>query len=54
MATHFGIFAWKTQRTEEPGRLQFLGLQKCWSRLSETVAVTKGQPDRKALWGIGD
>ena len=54
MATHFGVFAWETQRTEEPGRLQLLGLQKCWSRLSETTAVTKGQPDRKASWGIGD
>ena len=54
MATHFGIFAWEIQRTENPGRLQLLGLQKCWSWLNETVAMIKGQPNRKASWGIGD
>ena len=28
MATHCSIFAWEIPRTEEPGRLQSLGLQK--------------------------
>ena len=28
MATHPSILAWKTPGTEEPGRLQSLGLQK--------------------------
>ena len=28
MATHSGILAWKIQWTEEPGRLQSMGLQK--------------------------
>ena len=28
MATHSSIFAWKIPRTEEPGRLQFMGSQK--------------------------
>ena len=28
------ILAWKTPRTEEPGRLQSTGLQKSWTRLS--------------------
>ena len=27
MATHFGVFAWKTPWTEEPGGLQFMKLQ---------------------------
>ena len=29
MATHSSIIAWETPWTEEPGRLQSLGLQKC-------------------------
>ena len=28
MATHFGILAWETPRTEEPGGLQSMGSQK--------------------------
>ena len=28
MATHSNIFAWKTPWTEEPGRLQSMGLQR--------------------------
>ena len=28
MATHSNILAWEIPRTEEPGRLQFMGLQK--------------------------
>ena len=28
MATHFSILAWKIPWTEEPGRLQSMGLQK--------------------------
>ena len=28
MATHSSILAWKTPRTEKPGRLQFMGLQR--------------------------
>ena len=28
MATHSNILAWKIPWTEEPGRLQFMGLQK--------------------------
>ena len=27
MATHFSILAWRTPRTEEPGRLQFMDAQ---------------------------
>ena len=28
MATHSSILAWRISRTEEPGRLQFIGLQR--------------------------
>ena len=28
MATHSGILAWEIPWTEEPGRLQFMGLQE--------------------------
>ena len=28
MATHSNILAWKIPRTEEPGRIQSMGLQK--------------------------
>ena len=28
MATHFSILAWRIPRTEEPGGLQFIGLQR--------------------------
>ena len=28
MATHSSIHAWRTPWTEEPGRLQFMGLQR--------------------------
>ena len=28
MTTHFGIPAWRIPRTEEPGRLQSMGLQR--------------------------
>ena len=30
MATHSGILAWRIPWTEEPGRLQSMGLQKSW------------------------
>ena len=28
MATHFSVLAWKMSWTEEPGRLQSIGLQR--------------------------
>ena len=35
MATYSSIPAWKIPWTEEPGRLQFMGLQKSWTQLSD-------------------
>ena len=31
MATHSSILAWEIPWTEEPGRIQSMGLQKSWS-----------------------
>ena len=31
MATHSGMLAWEITWTEEPGRLQSMGLQKIWT-----------------------
>ena len=33
MATHSSILAWELPSTEEPGRLQSMGLQKSWTQL---------------------
>jgi len=35
MATHFSILAWEIPWTEEPHRLQPMGSQKNWTRLSD-------------------
>ena len=35
MATHSSILAWEIPWTGEPGRLQSMELQKCWTRLSD-------------------
>ena len=34
MGAHSSILAWRIPQTEEPGRLQSMGLQKSWTRLS--------------------
>ena len=34
MATHSSILAWRIPWTEEPGMLQFMGLQKSQTQLS--------------------
>ena len=35
MATHSSILAWKIPWTEEPGRLQSMGLQESQTQLSD-------------------
>ena len=35
MATHSSILAWEISQTEEPGGLQFMGLQKSQTGLSD-------------------
>ena len=39
MATHSSILAWEIPRTEEPGGLQSMGLQKGRIRLSEQTTT---------------
>ena len=42
MATHSGIVAWKSLWTEEPGRLQSMGLQRVAT--TEQLSTNKGPP----------
>ena len=37
MATHSSTLAWRIPWTEEPGRLQFTGLQRVGTRLSDFI-----------------
>ena len=39
MAMNFSILAWEIPGTEEPGRLQSMGLQKLWTRLSHSITT---------------
>ena len=39
MATHSSILAWEIPWTEEPGRLQSMGSQKRWRRLSDVKNI---------------
>ena len=41
MATHCSILAWEIPRTEEPGRLQFMGSQKSQTQLSDQTIYMK-------------
>ena len=40
MATHCRILAWEIPWTEEPGRLQFVGLQKRRTRFGNETTLT--------------
>ena len=39
-ATRSSAFAWEVPRTEEPGGLQSMGLQKSWKGLSDKTTAT--------------
>ena len=39
-ATHTSLLAWEIPRTEEPGGLQSMGLQKSWTRLRDYATTT--------------
>ena len=41
IATHSSILAWKIPRTEEPGKLQFMGLQRVRSEISTKHGCTQ-------------
>ena len=34
---HSNILAWKIPWIEDPGRIQFIGLQKSWTRLKQLI-----------------
>ena len=39
MTIHSNILAWAIPQTEESGRLQFMGSQKSWTRLSNSTTL---------------
>ena len=39
MATHSSVLAWEIPRTEEPGRLQFIGLRRVGRDCSNLACV---------------
>ena len=41
MATTSSIIAWRIPWTEKPGRLQSMGSQKSWTRLSNLTLTLK-------------
>ena len=41
MATHSGILAWEIPWTEDPGEVQYIGLQKSQTQLSDQTTTTK-------------
>ena len=49
MATHASILAWRSPWTEEPGGLQYLGLQRCGNQLLKLVFPTSPIPLVKIL-----
>ena len=49
MATHTRILAWEIPRTEEPGGLQSMGLQKSQKQLSNLTITWEKKPlDKEA------
>ena len=51
MATHSSILAWRNSWTEEPGGLQFMGLQsRTWLKGLSTVQVWISDINSLAVW----
>ena len=50
MATHFSILAWEIPRTEEPGRLQSMGLQE--SDPAEQLTRSLSFVHSQLSWGL--
>ena len=51
METHSGILAWRIPWTEEPGRLQFMGLQKK-SDMTEQLTLSHFSPHNMILMSL--
>ena len=60
MATHFSILAWRIPRTEEPGRLQFMGSQRIrhdWTTFTFTfilIGTSWSMSIKKSFVGLLD
>ena len=52
MATHSSALAWKIPWTEEPGRLQSMGVTKSWTRLSHFTSLHRVPFSSSLLGGI--
>ena len=51
MAPHSSVLAWKTPRTEEPGGLQSVGLQRTRAALRESDTAERLSPIPLSLGG---
>ena len=53
MTTHSSILAWKIPWTKEPGRVQFMGLQRVWHNwATNTTTTTNGKAKHQTeQWG---
>ena len=49
MATHSSTLAWKIPRMEEPGRLQFMGVTKSWTRMSDFTSLSHVSPGSEII-----
>ena len=52
MATHSSILAWKSLRTEQPGRLQTMGPQESRTQLSDRANTDADSTPDPALIGL--
>ena len=51
MATHFSILAWRISRTEEPGGLQFMRLQRVGQDWAPTLNLISKRSSEFGTWG---
>ena len=51
ITTHSSILAWKIPWMEEPGRLQFMGLQRVGHNRATSLSLSQGAKIPHASWG---
>ena len=54
MATHSSTLAWKIPWMEEPGRLQFMGLQRVGHDWTTSLHFTGGSDGKESTHNVGD
>ena len=52
MDTHFSILVWRIPWTEEPGRLQSVGVRKSLTRLSDYITSSWRLAGRYSFWPL--